>query len=189
MQKNIEKYVAIDLKEVEAKYIITSKEQSKDDNYWLVYSPEIVEIIDNYIKEGKYPYNSDIENLVQQKLFPHIEHTKENRVFSHIVYTSQGFRQSRIELENEIIFENNMKELGFFKATNDILQDAKGTKQKFYVVMNATNILGSECKKIVEKKFKLSDWGELSGGLHWMAANATRKGYKAYIGQFIKSVN
>ena len=79
-----------------------------------------------------------------------------------------------------------MKELGFYKATEDILKEAVNTNKRFAVVMNATNIFGSDCKKIVEKKFKLKDWGEQSGGLHWMAATATRKGYKALTGQFIK---
>jgi len=186
MKKHIEHFVAIDLKEIEEKYTTTVQQQSKDANYWLVYSPEIVAIIDNYVSEGNYPYNRDIEKLTQEKLFPHIGHSEENRTFAHIVYTSQGFRHARTEQENEIIFENHMKELGFYKATEDILKEAVNTNKRFAVVLNGANILGSDCKKIVEKKFKLKDWGEQSGGLHWMAATATRKGYKALIGQFIK---
>lgn len=186
MEKSIKNFIAIDLKEVEAKYTTTKDEQRNQNNYWLVYSPEIVAIIDNYVSEGNYPYNRDIERLTNEKLFPHIGQSEDNRTFDHIVYTSQSFRNARIEKDNEVIFENRMKELGFYKATEDILKEAVNTNKRFSVLLDATNIFGSDCKKVVEKKFKLKDWGEQSGGLHWMAATATRKGYKALIGQFIK---
>jgi len=186
MKKAIENFVAIDLKEVEAKYTVTEAEQKKDASYWLVYSPEIVAIIDEYANGGNYPYNRDIENLTQSKLFPHIGQSEDNRTFAHIVYTSQSFRHARIEQENEVIFEKQMQELGFVKATEDILKDAVNSQKRFAVVLDATNIFGSDCKKVVEKKFKLKDWGEQSGGLHWMTATATKKGYRAFTGQFIK---
>lgn len=186
MNTSIEKFIPINLKEVELKYTTNEKEHSKEDSYWLVYSPEIVEIIDKYVMDGNYPYNRDIENIVQAQLFPHIEQTEDNRTFSHIVYTSQSFRRSRIEQENEVIFHSKMLELGYVKATEDIFKNAVDTNKRYSVVMDTRNILGDDCKKIVEKKFKLKDWGEKSGGLHWMAATATKKGYKAYIGQYIK---
>lgn len=180
-------YKAISIEEVKDKYTITSKEQSKTDDYWQVYSPEIVKIIDDYVASGEYPYNRDIENLVNQKLFPEMVNSEENRIFSHIVYTTQSFVHDRNKAENDQKFENEMTKLGYFKATEEVLTQAAGTERRFYVVLNTTNIFGTEGKKAVEEKFKLKDWGNQQG-FHWMKPRTSRKGYRALIGQFIKEV-
>jgi hypothetical protein len=113
--------------------------------------------------------------------------SEENRIFSHIVYTTQSFVHDRNKAENDQKFEVEMTKLGYFKATEDILQQAVGTEKRFYVVLNTTNIFGTEGKKAVEEKFKLKEWGNQQG-FHWMKPRTTRKGYRATIGQFIKEV-
>lgn len=93
--KNLKNYVPITLEQIEAKYIGTNLTGTGDDLYWLVYSPEIVFIIDKYETEGKYPYNRDIEDLAHQYLFPEIEQDKDNRQLAHIVYNSQSYRHAK----------------------------------------------------------------------------------------------
>lgn len=180
-------YKAITIEEVREKYTLTSKQQSKDPDYWQVYSPEIVKIIDDYVASGEFPYNRDIENLVNQKLFPELTNIEENRIFSHIVYTTQSFVEDRNKETANRKFEIEMENLGYFKATEEILQQAAGTEKRFYVVLNTTNVFGAEGKKAVEEKFRLKDWGNQQG-FHWMKPRTTRKGYRATIGQFIKEV-
>ena len=134
-------YKAISINEVRENYTITSKQQSKKEDYWLVYSPEIVKIIDDYILSGEYPYNRDIENLVNQKLFPELVQSEENRIFSHIVYNTQSFVHDRNEKENEEKFEKKMIGLGFFKITEEFLKEYAGTEKRFNVVLNTTNMI------------------------------------------------
>jgi len=180
-------YIAISLAEVKEKYTLTAGQQSKNPDYWNVYSPEIVQIIDDYVLSGEFPYNRSIEELVNQKLFPEMQSNEENRIFSHIVYTTQSFVHDRNEAENDKKFEIEMEKLGYFKATEEFLQQTVGTDKRFNVVLKTTNVFGSEGKKAVEVKFRLKDWGNQQG-FHWMKPGASRSGYKAMIGQFVKQV-
>ena len=179
-------YKSISLKEVEEKYINPSTETRKSPDFWLVYSEEIVKIIDDYVASGQYPYNRDIENLVNKKLFPNMVQNELNRDFSHIVYNSQSFVNYRNDAENTLKFEKQMTELGFFKITEDFLKQNAGTESRFNVVLTGSNVFGSECKKIAQEKFKLTYWNDQ--GYHWMSSRAKRKGYRATIGQFIKQI-
>jgi hypothetical protein len=184
--KTSENYVPIGLDIVREKYLQTEKEYKNEPDYWLVYSPEIVAIINDYVASGKYPYNSDIEDLVQEKLFPDIQHNLSNRTFAHIVYNSQSYRHTLIEKEQKEIFEKKMIELGFCKLTKELIPEIVGTDRRFELVLNTTNFLGQEGKKVSEKRYRLKDWGER--GFHWMDTRSTRKGYHIQIGQFIKEL-
>lgn len=180
-------FKSISIKEVKENHISPSNEQRKKPDYWLVYSEEIVKIIDDYVASGEYPYNRDIEDLVNKNLFPDMVQSEENRIFSHIVYNTQSFVHDRNESENNRKFEQEMTELGFFKITEDFLKQAAGTEKRFHVVLNTSNIFGTEGKKIVEEKFKLKDWNDQ--GFYWLKGRSTRKGFRATIGQFVKLIN
>jgi len=183
MKKEIENYKAISLDELRD-FILNNESKKKLPEYWLIYSPEIVAIIYEWVEAGNYPYNRDIENLVQQKLFPEINHSEDNRIFAHVVYTSQGYRQCIEDEKKEKALHEALTEKGFIKSTTEILNEAAGTKKKFYVVMNGSDWLGNETTRINENKFILKNWGEQ--GLHWMTPRSTRKGYRVNIGQYIK---
>lgn len=184
--KTLENYNPIGLEIVRKKYLQTEKEHKNEHDYWLVYSPEIVAIINDYVASGKYPYNSDIEDLVQKKLFPDIKHDLNNRTFAHIVYNSQSYRHDLIEKEQKEIFENKMIGLGFYKLTNELIPQIVDTDRKFELVLNTTNFLGQEGKKVSEKRYRLRNWGDR--GFYWMDTRSTRKGYHVQIGQFIKEL-
>jgi hypothetical protein len=157
----------------------------KDPNYFLVYSPEIYQIILDYIAAGNYPYNRDIENLVQLKLFPEVSHSEENRTFSLIVYNTQSYHHAIEDEKKEARFIEQMNELGFIQATPEMLNEAADTKKRFHVVLKGITFLGDEVKSIYDQKLKVVN---TEAGLLWMKLTASRKGWLASPGQYIKEI-
>lgn len=190
MTKQIENFIPLNLAEVE-QYVLNQDLKKKNPDYWLVYSPDIFALINDYAAAGNYPYNFDIENLVYQKLLPQMEYIPRqgfegNSIFAHIVYNTQCYRHAVEKEKATIVFAAQMKEQGFIPATSEILKDAADTKKRFYVVMKTTDFLGGEGKKVMGQKFKLNaqSWGDK--GAHWMNVRASRKGWKAQVGQYIQ---
>ena len=145
---------------------------------------DMLECIEEVIARGDYPYNSTIGQVFCDK--HGLGKFNEDTFLSAMVYCTQSYRssiQDEIKAKN---FHDAMTEQGFIRATESLLKEVVETKRKFYVSLNTTNIFGTSGKKTSEQKLLLKDWGEKSGGLHWMNPRAKRSGYRADIGQYIK---
>ena len=145
---------------------------------------DMLKCIEDVIAGGQYPYNSTVGNLFASR--NGMPPFNDGTFLSSMVYCTQCYRSS---IEDEIKakeFHEQMTAKGYVKATDDLLKSAVDTTRKFYVVRNGTNFLGGDCKVVKEEKLLLKDWGERSGGLHWMNPRAKKSGHRATIGQYVK---
>jgi hypothetical protein len=145
---------------------------------------DMLKCIEDIEAAGQYPYNSTVGNLFATRfgMAPFDDGT----FLSSMVYCTQQYKSSvRDEIDAKALHEKMIGE-GYTKCTMEDLKAAADTDKRFFVVMDGTNIFGSEVKNKVEKPLKLKDWKDQ--GFHWMTAQSTRKGWKAKAGQYIKLV-
>lgn len=145
---------------------------------------DILECIKEIKANGDYPYNSTVGKLFCDK--HGLGEYRENTFLASLVYCTQSYQH---EIDEEIRvkkFDEEMNKMGFVKCTDEMLNSLVDSNKRFHVVTDRTNLVGADCKKIIEKKLKLKDWKEQ--GLHWMETRATRRGFRAYAGQYIKEL-
>lgn len=145
---------------------------------------DMLQCIEEIIAADKYPYNSTVGELFCHKF--NLPKYEENTFLSCIVYCTQSYRSSVQDEIKAKEFHEKMTAAGYVKATDDLLKSAVDTPRKFYVVRNGHTFMGGECKIVKEGKLLLKDWGERSGGYHWMNPRAKKSGYRATTGQYIK---
>jgi hypothetical protein len=144
---------------------------------------EIYGCIKKIIERGDYPYNSSVAAE-----FCKSYNCKggENDFLSSIVYTTQNYDQI---IEGEIAAKNLHKEMtkqGFYKMNKDLLLNAAGSKRKFLVYLTGTNVFGTEVKKQSDSYMTLKS--DNNNGYLWMKPRASRKGFRATLGQYIKEI-
>jgi len=90
---------------------------------YCVHSDWVIELIDEIVARGDYPYNAEVRRLAMQRLgMPPIseaELAKEGTPLSLLVYNAQGFRRDR-----------NLREAGLAPLTQEMVDEAASTKQQ-----------------------------------------------------------
>lgn len=144
---------------------------------------DMLTCIQEIIKKGEYPYNSTVQASFCAK-FNIIDPLCEGTTFlSAMVYCTQAYHHKiQDEAAAKLVHEQLTAE-GFCKATTQVLNTLANTKNKAFVVLNGTSILYNETKTKIVKALYLINNGT---GFIWMAPRATRKGYIAKVGQYIK---
>lgn len=144
---------------------------------------DVMDCHNEIVANGQYPYNSIVGQLFCDKHNPDAVY-EEHSFLSAIVYCTSSYISC---IKDEICakaFHEKATSEGYIQATENILKEAAGTKRKFIVIRNGQNVLGEDVKIIKQDKLLLKDWGER--GLHWMKPRASKTGYRATIGQYIK---
>ena len=148
-----------------------------------LFSKEIYNCICDIINRGEYPYNRTVADEFcknyncsggENDFLAAIVYTTQN--YSHLITSEEKAKELHIELSNE----------GFYKLTEDIIKSAAGTKRKFLVYLNGTNVFGSETTQQSKNYLYLKDWKDQ--GYYWMKPRATRKGIRINLGQYIKEI-
>jgi hypothetical protein len=145
---------------------------------------DVINCIRELKEAGTFPYNSTVGNLFCSKfgLPAFVDHS----FLSAVVYECQQVIHAEEAKAAAEQLEIKMSENGFVKATPDLLQKALAEQLKYYVFINGTTFMGDTCIKKKERPMILKDWKEQ--GLHWMATNAKKSGYRAFEGQYVKQV-
>jgi hypothetical protein len=143
---------------------------------------DILDCINEIIASGEYPYNSSVGDLFAKKFNtpPH----KDGTFLSAMVYCTQQYKSSKADEESAKAFHELMAADGFVKATEEWLIGAVGTNRKFMVVLDTAHYLIGGKTTAHETKLILKNWGEQE--LYWMNPRATKSGYRASAGQYVK---
>lgn len=134
---------------------------------------DILDCIKEIKAEGKYPYNDEVGIRFIEKHNLPLKYS-DGTFLSAMVYCTQSYLHSLDDEETAKLFHEAMTQQGFIKATPDILNEVADSKRKFTVY----------AAPIKSTKLILKTWQDR--GLYWMNPRATRSGYKAKIGQYIK---
>lgn len=144
---------------------------------------DLLNIIERVIKNGIFPYNSTIaEEFCKDN---GISYNTELHFLNSIVYCTQTYKH---DLDNKKHLEDELEEMtknGFSKLTEEMAEVYIENSIKCFVQLKGTSILGGDTKKISEVKMTLRKNGD---GLIWMPPRATRKGYTAYLGQYVRPI-
>jgi hypothetical protein len=143
---------------------------------------DLLQCIEEITKAGQYPYNTTVGQKFCDKF--NLGDYKENSFLSAMVYCTQKYKQDVQSEKAEKELHEKMSAAGFIRLTPELIKEVEGTKRKFFVLLNTTSFLGAEGKRESENKLILKSWGEQ--GPHWMNPRASRKGYRAIIGQYVK---
>lgn len=180
---------AINLDQVKAFTEQCADDKAKVEGRWDGYSPEVVSIIDEYVSQGNYPYNREIEKLVNEKLFPEVidslDGAHQSRHFSLIVYNSQCFRRERDEAQAKAKMMSELAERGFHPATTETLTEAAQSNKWYNVLLNVTvsTMLGQD-QRPKEMKLKAAQRGDK---IYWVKRAGSRRGWLAAEGQMIRT--
>lgn len=116
---------------------------------YMVYSPEIVDIIRDYELAGNFPYNLDIERLASEKLLQE-QYSDSNRVLSHIVYCTQSYYDKIKQEASNAAKIVLLQQEGYNLMSHEQIREFAGKKTYFSIAPKLD---------ILESKYRVEYWG------------------------------
>lgn len=144
---------------------------------FLAYLPEIIPIAEEVEREKGCAYNSEVERLAHERLFPHLpedlDGAHQSKYLSLLVYNTSCYRSSLKMYQEQEAFERSMVEEGFTQV-EDV--NAVKTGERYFVA----EPLRPKPERLLARQF--------GNSVLWSTRSNSRTGFYAQQGQWIKPV-